>query len=61
MKLDDAINYFGSKKKLAEALSIGRSAITNWGDEIPEARQYQIQILTKGKLKADLKQDKKAA
>lgn len=61
MKLDDAINFFGSKKKLADALSINRSAITNWGDEIPEARQYQIQILTKGKLKADRKSENKAA
>ena len=52
MTLNEAIIFFGSKKALAEALNIGRSAISNWGDEIPPQRQFQIQIVTKGKLKA---------
>lgn len=52
MTLHQAIEFFGSKKEIAKALKINRSAVTNWGLEIPTARQYQIQILTKGKLKA---------
>jgi|19_taG_2_1085344.scaffolds.fasta_scaffold44873_3 DNA invertase Pin-like site-specific DNA recombinase len=52
MQLTEAIKFFGSKQKIATALNIHRSAVTNWGSEIPLARQFQIQILTKNKLKA---------
>lgn len=52
MKTTDAAAFFGSKKKLADALLINPSAVTQWGEFVPESRQYQIQVLTKGKLKA---------
>jgi hypothetical protein len=55
MKTRDAANYFGSKKKLAEALGIQPSAVTMWGEVIPISRQYQIQILSNGKLMAEVK------
>lgn len=55
MKTKDAALYFGSKKKLAAALNISPGAVTMWGDHVPESRQYQIQVLTKGALKADPK------
>jgi DNA-binding transcriptional regulator YdaS (Cro superfamily) len=55
MKTNDAANFFGSKKKLAQALLINPSAVTQWGEDVPESRQYQIQVLTKGKLKASPK------
>lgn len=42
MTLDDAIAHFGSRRALAEALGISQPAIAQWGDEIPELRQYQI-------------------
>ncbi|QHI65490.1 Cro/CI family transcriptional regulator [Pseudomonas aeruginosa] len=50
MKMTEAITHFGSKKKLAQALGISPSAVTMWGESIPELRQYQIERLTKGKL-----------
>ncbi|ATH82858.1 Cro/Cl family transcriptional regulator [Ectopseudomonas mendocina] len=53
MKTKSAADFFGSKKKLAEALGISPSAVTMWGDEVPELRQYQIERLTRGKLKSD--------
>lgn len=53
MKTRDAANFFGSKKKLADALGIQPSAVTMWGDSIPVSRQYQIQVLSKGKLRAE--------
>lgn len=56
MKTKDAALHFGSKKKLAEALSISPGAVTMWGDYVPESRQYQIQVLTTGALKAQPKQ-----
>jgi transcriptional repressor of cell division inhibition gene dicB len=52
MNMNDAIKHFGSKTKLAAALGIHPSAVTQWGESVPEIRQYQIQVLTKGKLKA---------
>jgi hypothetical protein len=55
MKTKDAAMHFGSKKKLAVALNISPGAVTMWGDHVPESRQYQIQVLTKGALKADPK------
>lgn len=55
MKTRDAANHFGSKKKLAEALGIQPSAVTMWGEFVPISRQYQLQILSKGKLLAEAK------
>ena len=53
MKIEEAVKYFGSKTKLADALGIRPSAVTQWGDEIPAIRQFQIQVISKNKLKAD--------
>lgn len=52
MNTQEAANHFGSKVKLARALGIRPSAITGWGDTPPLVRQYQIQVLSKNKLKA---------
>ena len=52
MRTKDAILHFGNKLKLAQALEISKSAISQWGDEVPELRAYQIERLTGGKLKA---------
>ena len=56
MKTSDAAALFGSKKKLADVLLINPSAVTQWGELVPESRQYQLQVLTKGKLKVSEKQ-----
>lgn len=53
MKTQEAIDHFGTPAALAEALGITREAIYQWGDEVPEARQYQLHLLTGGKLQAD--------
>lgn len=52
MKTTDAAAFFGSKKKLADVLLINPSAVTQWGEYVPESRQYQLQVLTNGQLKA---------
>ncbi|MFY1054690.1 Cro/CI family transcriptional regulator [Ectopseudomonas khazarica] len=51
MKTKTAAEFFGSKKKLADALGISPSAVTMWGEDVPELRQYQIERITKGKVK----------
>lgn len=56
MTTQEAVNYFGGRKiDLARALGIRPSAVTMWGNEIPLLRQYQIEHLTKGALKAKTK------
>lgn len=55
MNTQEVAEFFGNKKKLAEALGIRPSAVTMWGETIPESRQYQIQVLSKGKFKAGRK------
>ena len=57
MKTKQAVEYFGGIKQLAEVLDIWPHVIYRWGDNPPMARQYEIEVKTKGKLKAD-KEDK---
>ena len=52
MKTKTAQQYYGSRKALAEALGVTVGAISLWGDDVPELRQYQLEVLTRGKLKA---------
>lgn len=42
MKKTEAIDIFGSEAKLAQALGLSRSAVNQWGDEVPQLRAYQI-------------------
>lgn len=51
MKKSDVIAHFGGVIKTAEALGIKKSSVSQWGEEIPEGRAYQIQVMTGGKLK----------
>ncbi|EKC5520945.1 Cro/Cl family transcriptional regulator [Vibrio parahaemolyticus] len=52
MKKEEAITFFGNKKKLATALGISQAAISQWGESVPPLRAYQLELLTRGKLKA---------
>lgn len=52
MKKQDVINHFGSVKAVADALGITVQSVYEWPEDIPLGRQYQIELLTKGKLKA---------
>lgn len=67
MTKQEAIDYFGGAKdggvrKLADALGISVQAIYDWPEgAIPTGRQYQLQVLTKGRLKADAQSTTPAA
>lgn len=52
MKLNEVAEFFGGKKKLADALGIYPSAVTQWGETVPLSRQYQIEVMTGGRFKA---------
>jgi DNA-binding transcriptional regulator YdaS (Cro superfamily) len=53
MKKELAVQYFKGKSKLAKALGISPASVSQWPDDVPQLRAYQIERLTKGKLKAD--------
>jgi hypothetical protein len=57
MTPQDVIAHFGTQVKTAQALGIKQSSIAGWikKGEVPEGRQYQIQLLTGGKLQAERK------
>lgn len=42
MRTADVIAVFGSSKALAECLGVSKSAISQWGDLVPELREYQL-------------------
>lgn len=53
MKLQEAINVIGSKAKVGLLTGLSASAITQWGEEVPVLRQYQLEVITEGRLKSD--------
>lgn len=55
MTTKEAIDYFGGVKALAQALDIWPTGISRWGKSPPMLRQYEIEKITGGKLKADKK------
>jgi DNA-binding transcriptional regulator YdaS (Cro superfamily) len=52
MKTQTAIDYFGSKIRIAQALDLSAAAITKWGDVVPELRALQLERITQGELVA---------
>lgn len=53
MLKQDVINYFGTLEKVAKALEISVSAVSQWGDVIPEKNAYRLQELTEKALIID--------
>ena len=53
MKKQDAIRHFEGITKLANALGILHSAVSQWGEEVPIRRAFELERITKGILKAD--------
>lgn len=59
MKIQDVITRFGSQAEIARAVGLNRATIAEWftSGKIPLCRQYQLELLTSGELKADLPAD----
>ena len=55
MTFDQALSHFGTIPDMALALGVKSPSIYEWKRDgaIPETRQYQIELATKGRLKAD--------
>lgn len=48
MKTIDVIRHFGSAANVARAIRISRSAVCQWGEEVPPLRAYQIREVAPG-------------
>lgn len=55
MTTTDAIKHFGSAAKIAAALGLSKAAVSKWGKRPPRLRQFEIEAMTAGALKADQK------
>lgn len=56
MNKAEVIDFFGSAANVAKALGVSTAAVSQWGETVPELRAYQLQKITKGKLKASFSQ-----
>ncbi len=45
MKTQHAIDLAGSAKALADTLEITPSAVSQWGEEVPNSRVWQLKVL----------------
>ena len=45
MKTERAIELAGGTTALAEVLGISQSAVSQWGEDMPEARMWQLRCL----------------
>lgn len=62
MKKSEAIKLFGNEAGLAAALDISRSAVNQWGDDVPDLRAYQIkEILAAKEASRDAVSDRQKA
>ncbi len=51
MKKQEVLEYFGGIKQTAKALGVSIQAVYKW-ESVPLGRQYQIQVMTGGRLQA---------
>ena len=54
MHKSEAVSYFGTQKKLADALGIKQGSVSGWKDLVPIGRALQLEKLTRRRLKVDL-------
>jgi DNA-binding transcriptional regulator YdaS (Cro superfamily) len=45
MNTNDAIRLAGGQVLLAKLLGISQPAISQWGDTVPQAREWQLRVL----------------
>lgn len=46
----EAIRFFGSKSKLAEAAGVSRASVSAWGKLVPEGRASRLVLASGGEL-----------
>ncbi len=49
MRTDDAVEIFGNKAALAEAIGVSASAVYQWGAEVPKSRRQSVRLAMRAK------------
>lgn len=60
MKTTDVIAHYGSFARAAKALNLSRHSLYQWGDEVPPARQFELEVKTGGALVSDYSREQAA-
>jgi len=53
MRTKDAVRYFVTVRRLADALGLSTQAVYQWGSVVPELQAYRLERISKGVLRAD--------
>lgn len=53
MKTSSVLDIVGGIKELSELLECSRVAIYQWQGEVPDSRQFELEVKTGGRLKSD--------
>jgi len=53
MLKSDVIRHFGGQGATARALGITKGAVSQWPDIVPRGSAYQIESITRGKLRVE--------
>lgn len=53
MRKVDALEFFKTTGAIAECLGVTSSAVSFWGEVVPEGSAYKLQVLTRGRLRVD--------
>lgn len=56
MTYEDLCSHFGNANRAASSLNMHRQRVYRWKQGIPRDVQIEIEVLTEGKLKADVPQ-----
>jgi transcriptional repressor of cell division inhibition gene dicB len=54
VKTNDVIKFWGTAANASRALGISPESILQWGEEVPKLRQFQVEVLSAGMLRADI-------
>jgi hypothetical protein len=55
MRKNQVYKHFGSLQAIAAALSITKSAVSQWDAIVPKGAAYELQCITGGALRVDAK------
>ncbi|GAA03202.1 Cro/CI family transcriptional regulator [Photobacterium leiognathi] len=58
MKTEQVNRHFGNSSATARACGLTPQAVAKWGETVPSLRQFQIEVITDGKLKSDFTKDR---
>ena len=53
MRTEQAVDFFGGRRELAQFLGITRQAVEQGGEYVAEGPAYKLQVLTDGQLMVD--------